>query len=123
MSTAPAGQYDALAQLVKSGTPVGSSRISAGNAEDPGNDPFAQHDLGGPTDLWGTTWTRDEINANLAVDCWFDLGSGVAGSPFEFDAVGVTVYYTVAGQPRSQTIWMGLGLGLGGGGSAGGAGS
>jgi len=109
MSSAPANNYDLLAQLVKSGTPVGSTKSLTGLQEDPLL-PFVAHDLGGAADLWGTTWTVSEINSDLAVDCWFDLGVGTSGSPFEFDAVGVTVYYTLpTGQSgRATSIAIGV---------------
>jgi hypothetical protein len=102
MSAATPGTYDILAQLVRSGTPVGSSKTVAGQQNDPLG-PFVAVDLGGVDDLWGTTWTVSQINTELAVDCWFDLGTGTAASPFEFDAVGVTVYYTLGGRTYSQT--------------------
>jgi hypothetical protein len=109
MSSAPANTYDIYAQLVKAGTPVGSSRSSIGNTDDTGG-PFVSHDLGGPSDLWGSTWTVSEINSDLAVDVWFDLGVGTAASPFEFDAVGVTVYYTTPSGVSGRQTCIAIGV-------------
>lgn len=107
MSTAPFGQFVVLAQLVKTGTPVGSSKNVGGIL----SEESTANNLGGASDLWGSTWTVSEINTALAVDVWFDLGNGALSLGFEFDAVGVTVFYSVPGEATigsSTTVAIGL---------------
>ena len=78
---------DAACRLVKAGTPVGDDRSLGGTW--PTTDAFQTY--GGPTDLWGTTWTPAEINAAgfgaaLSVSAVLAVTAGV-------DAVRATIYY------------------------------
>ena len=50
---------------------------------------------GSPTDLWGTTWTPDDINnltSGFAIRCEYTPGYG--GASAYVDAMSMTVYYT-----------------------------
>ena len=49
------------------------------------------HTLGGPTDLWGGTWTPADINA-VAFGCLVGGGSGHTGETISLDFVQITVY-------------------------------
>ncbi len=53
--------------------------------------------FGTATDKWSTTWQSGDINANMTVHLQFTLATG-AFTNFQFDSVGVTVYYTVNGR-------------------------
>ena len=64
---------DQEARLVKAGVPVGADKSM------PGAWPTTRtvRTYGGPSDLWGTTWTPAEINA---ADFGFGLRSGTSGN-------------------------------------------
>jgi hypothetical protein len=82
---------DALVQLTKNGSArVGNSKADTSNNWS-GSVGVATY--GGETDLWGATWTRDEINAStfgvhLAARAYSD------NTDIYVDFIRITVYYT-----------------------------
>ena len=81
---------DTIVRLVKGGTVVGDNLASA--TEWPGTDTVATY--GGPTELWGETWTAANVNAGdfgvvLSCEETADIGSSA-----RVDAGTLTVYYT-----------------------------
>lgn len=82
------------AQLLKAGVAVGSDY---GLTEAPWGTTEAFRTVGGgAADLWGTTWTRAEVNdAGFGVQ--FAIGANGDAGTVSVDSVRVTVYYTEAG--------------------------
>ena len=81
---------DTIVRLVKGGTVVGDN-LASGTAW-PGTDTVETY--GGPTELWGETWTADDVNAGnfgvvLSCEETADIGSSA-----RVDAGTLTVYYT-----------------------------
>lgn len=81
-------------RLMKSNSPVGDAIYRD-------NLPTTATDLiyGGSTSLWGTTWTRSEINSSgfgVSVTAK-GPSTGSPGTTFMVDVVEVTVYYTAPG--------------------------
>lgn len=96
---------DCQVQLMKSGTLVGSA--ISGN----GGSSLAFSTFGGPTSLWGTTWTPTEINTQLGTAF---RGFGLVGKNYHWfvDYVKVTIYLTggtvtVALSQATQTLGSG----------------
>lgn len=83
---------DNILRLVKSGTSVGNNYAS-------GNDwptSMAVANYGGPTDLWGTTWTPAEINnVNFGVALSVENESNFSNRIAYVDYIQITVYYTL----------------------------
>ena len=78
-------------RIVKGGT-IGSTDRSASESL---TDTLSNYDFGGPTDLWGETWTADDINeANFGSVLALTKASG--NTFFGADAVWIKVYYTEA---------------------------
>lgn len=84
---------DFRVQLVKAGAIVGANRFNGigwtGN--------IAPQTYGGPTDLWGTTWTPSDINNTgfgIAYKC-ANYNSGNFGGVGNIDYISITVYYTI----------------------------
>lgn len=88
-----AGQSrDDVVRLRKAGVLVGSNLKSA--TLWPTSDAVATY--GGPTNLWGTTWTPAEINAaTFGLTLAVDYVGGEAGNAY-VDAMELKVYYEVA---------------------------
>jgi len=88
--------YDGNILLTKNGqSGVGSDHRLTGTPEETywPTSPTT-HTFGGPSDLWGTTWTPAEINGSgfgVLVDAWKSSGSGQIAY---IDSVEITVYYT-----------------------------
>ena len=84
--------FDTTAQLMKSGSVVGTNKASG--TEWPSA--FADVTYGGPTDKWGTTWTAAEVNSLV-----FRFKGAQSSGP-NASAVGrvenarLNVYYTAA---------------------------
>jgi len=57
----------------------------------PPDGPYITTTYGGPTDLWGTTWTAEDINALAFSANMLTNGDGDG----HIDAMGLTVYYCV----------------------------
>lgn len=92
METALTDARDASVRLQKAGTPVGSDYANPASLwQDKDNFNY----YGGPTDLWGTTWTPADINS-LDFGVLFSV-TRLSGPDNEFvnvDYVTLTVYYT-----------------------------
>ncbi len=75
-------------RLKKAGTLVGDNKIATATVAS------GIHSMGGPTDLWGTTWTPAEVNAS---NFGFGFVAGLSSSPNDFsiavDFVRITVYW------------------------------
>jgi hypothetical protein len=90
-STANGGSRDASVQLVKAGTAAGTDNATATT--------YTTADLvethGGPTDLWGTTWTPAEINAaNFGAQFSATKFSAAgAAHTVSIDQIQIVVYY------------------------------
>lgn len=87
-STLISATQDSSVKLVKAGTAGGAERATGGTW--PTSDAYASY--GGPTDLWGQTWTPADINAST-------FGVAVAASAAlaatgRIDHVRITVYWT-----------------------------
>ena len=93
------GTVDNAARIVKGGT-IGSTDKSSVTAWT-GTDTYLSH--GGVSDLWGETWTADDINATT----FGSALSAVNADPSfvdnpTIDHVRITVYYTEAATGRSR---------------------
>jgi len=84
--------YDNSIKLVKAGSYVGDNKARGSSVYWPTSDTYVT--WGGETDLWGTTWSVDEIN-----NSGFGVGISGAFSPANsygaIDHIRITVYYTV----------------------------
>jgi len=83
---------DNSVKIIKGGTILGTDHASASSW--PSND--ATISYGGPTDLWGTTWTASDINAsNFGIAYSASLSAGLAALLLsaEIDNVTLTVFY------------------------------
>lgn len=60
---------------------------------------FADYVLGGPSDLWGASWTADEIRSDLFA---FLLERGSVSSEIEVDGIRVTIYHVSNGGPPTM---------------------
>lgn len=68
----------------------------------PANAPLTDYLLGGPTDLWGRTWTDTELgDASFRLRVDSVLGSPV--NPDYLDCIPVTVYYTAPAPTATST--------------------
>ncbi len=85
-SLRPATALDNSVRLIKGGVIVGSNYAKT-NVAWPTADAYETY--GGPTDLWGTTWTPAEINAN---NFGVVLSGIVQGSALQVDHIRITVY-------------------------------
>lgn len=88
-------------KIVKALTVTGTEQ-SAGATWVVGTDTVAT--FGGPTSLWGTTWTDTDINNSgfgVAVSA---VGVAPGGSAARIDHISITVYYTVGAPPAGATI-------------------
>ena len=86
--------FDETVRLYKAGVIVGDNKADAGTW------PAAENGFhyGGPTDLWGTTWTGAELNASgfgVGVQALNNSGAVVPVAYFGFATI--RVHYTVAG--------------------------
>lgn len=60
--------------------------------------------FGGPTELWGTTWTPEEINANAFAVQFANQATGNDADIY-IDYIRVTVTYTEGGGGSFQSAW------------------
>lgn len=87
---------DQNVKLVKAGTIVGTSQPLAGSWSSSGI--MRDDTLGGPSNLWGTTWTDTDIN-----DTGFGIVMNCKSSSFKtvttprVDSVTLTIDYTTSG--------------------------
>jgi len=82
---------DALVQLTKNGTARVGDNKAVTSPNWPGSATIRTY--GGPTDLWGTTWTRSEINAStFGVHMAAQARSN--NTDIYVDFIRITVYYT-----------------------------
>jgi hypothetical protein len=90
-----------LIQLTKTAaTPQGTNK---GNTTSWGTSDSTET-LGGPTDLWGSTWTVTEVNATgfgLAVKV---LNSNSSTRTASIDYMAITVYYTPSGSGSHRRV-------------------
>ena len=99
--------YDKSVKMIKWGSIVGSEKADTITKW---SSTLWFVNYGWVSDLWGTTWTADDINAsNFWI--WFSADpspwDGVATA--SIDVVQITVYYTTSGWAR-KTLWL-LGVG------------
>lgn len=84
---------DSSVRLIKAGTIVGTDKADAVT-----NWPLSASEAyvtyGGPTDLWGTTWTAAQINSLQFGACLAGVSTGAV--QLRVDHVRITVYYTPA---------------------------
>jgi hypothetical protein len=83
---------DNVLRLIKAGALVGDDKAVATNY--PGSDTVASY--GGAADLWGTTWTRADVQGatfGVALSCKAEAGSGTAA----IDDILITITYTQGG--------------------------
>lgn len=88
---------DLEVRLLKATALVGSDKSSGTNW--PTTDTIATY--GGSSDLWGTTWTPDEINASgfgFAIRCQAIVSGGGTATP-RIDHIRVTVHFSVTVNP------------------------
>lgn len=89
-STTVAGNGDADVRLVVSGVRVGSDRHNGYSLPTTA----ATAVYGGPSDLWGTTWSASDVNASGFGAAW--SCGGIPGQTVSVDYARVTVYYTAS---------------------------
>ncbi len=84
----PVNAFDASIRLVKNNSVQGTDKATGGNT-------WETQNWGGSSDLWGLSWTPNDINAS-------DFGAALAAHPYgdgtsrgyaRTDAIGITVYY------------------------------
>lgn len=90
---------DAVVQLTKTGTRVGTNKYAAGTWE---TTPTIKS-YGSSTDLWGTTWTVAEINAST-FGLHFVAQANTANADIYVDFIRITVYYTAGATQRRIII-------------------
>lgn len=96
------GVVDNRVRIVKGGTIGGTDRSSS--VPWPGSDAYASY--GGSSDLWGETWTADDINAStfgLAISAKNTVVEVVSA---QVDHIRITVHYTevVTGHPAAKRM-------------------
>ena len=90
-STGPYGSVENSVKILKGGTISGDEQSTGATL--PTNDTYVTY--GGTTDLWGETWTAEDIN--LAT---FGVGFSAVGGIASVDHIRITVYYTTAGTTK-----------------------
>jgi hypothetical protein len=87
-------------KLAKAGAAVGTNKAGAGSVAS------GVWVYGGPTDLWGTTWTPAQINAaNFGAILNFDaVSSSPADYLMQIDFVRITVYYHLGGTTSPSDV-------------------
>jgi hypothetical protein len=98
---------DTVVRLLKGGTQVGNNyRVLGGVSPWSSGDVYRTY--GGTTDLWGTTWTAEEVNSpNFG--CWIqaEISSTVGNTSARVDHVRITTYYTPsAGGAPEQAMFL-----------------
>ncbi|OGN94364.1 MAG: hypothetical protein A2Z71_09345 [Chloroflexi bacterium RBG_13_50_21] len=99
--TAPSSTIlsDYEVRILKAGVPVGANKAIA----TPWLNTFTEVTYGGPTDLWGTTWTPADINADdfgAAISAQRD-NNGNNDRDAVVDTIRITVYY---GAPSTTEV-------------------
>lgn len=88
---------DSVVSLVKGGNSIGNNYgISSQWPQ-----PFAYVNYGGPTDLWGTTWTAADINDPL-FGFQLQMTNGALDQTAQIDHAQITVYYTFGSGIQEQ---------------------
>ncbi len=99
---------DAHVRIVKGGS-ISATNLTTGATWNSGS--MVVDTLGGPTELWGESWTSTDINAS---DFGFAVALSTAGaSPAQVDYIAIKVYYTAA-PPPAQPITQLQAFGYGG---------
>jgi len=88
-STGPYGSVENSVKIIKGGTISGDDKSTGATL--PTNDAYVTY--GSSTDLWGLTWTAEDIN--LAT---FGVGFSAVGGIASVDHIRITVYYTKTAQ-------------------------
>ena len=95
------GATDYFIKLFKAGTLVGNNKSTG--AVWPASDTDTYVTYGGPTDLWGTTWTEADIeNTNFGVALCAQ--ATVVRTDVHVDHITITVYYTPLAVNNTPTI-------------------
>lgn len=92
---------DSSVRLIKNGTPVGSDLATSSILPTT----LTVEDYGGTSNLWGATWTRDDINSpsfGVQLQCEIDRSSGGSLSA-SVDCVRLTVHYAQARSMLAET--------------------
>lgn len=89
---------DSSVRIYKAGNPIGTDK-AIGNSW-ASSDAYASY--GGPTDLWGTTWTPTDINDSANFGAHVQVTSSAAAQTASIDHMRITVYYEVPSKPQSQ---------------------
>ena len=95
------GMQEDIIQLYKAGTLVGNNLSTSSTLPDSVETTSYK---GGPTNLWGTTWTVDDINNST-----FGLGIRCINTSLKFtatvniDVVRIRINYTLGGTPATAT--------------------
>ena len=77
--------------LLKAGAPVGSDKAVGGDHYDTSDETVS---YGGSTDVWGSTWTAEEVNAsNFGLRFKVDSDSGSSRTA-NVDHISIRIYYT-----------------------------
>lgn len=87
-------------KMMKAGSVVGSNKAGLGSSAN------GIWTYGGPTDLWGTTWTPADINnATFGFNGNYDsVSSSPADYLMQIDYVRVTVYYHITGTTSPSDV-------------------
>lgn len=109
MGAPPALTADVLARFIKNGGAGAATAEKTVSLSDP--DTPQTYTLGGSSDLWGATWTAEEINAMIA-QVRATLGTG-ASAVFGIDSISITIAYTEpSGLRKAATLTLGMQIGL-----------
>jgi hypothetical protein len=104
MDSSGNGAIDADLYLLKAATIVGLNHADT-ITKWPKEMPAAPVTYGGTADLWGTTWTPDEINATgFGVSLSAYNGHPIKDRPAYVDYMQITVTYTPAPTPTTLTV-------------------
>lgn len=90
-TAAPGTCEDSAVYLFKNSVHVGSNKSAAGNW--PTSDAYSTY--GGASDVWGTTWTPQEVNASGFGVGISAISNSAAGAVPEVDHMRITIHYTL----------------------------
>jgi hypothetical protein len=94
--------YDNSVQIIKGGSLVGTDHaVTPESLPNAWPDTDQSYTYGGPTDLWGTTWTLADINAtNFGVAFKADANNSIGS----VDQIRIKVYYSIALEATLQSF-------------------
>ncbi len=104
---------DSAVRIIKGGSIGATNKASASTW--PTTEATATY--GSASDLWGDTWTADDINSSnfgMAIATVFNPDVSITAS---IDNIRITVSYTVAATPQHATVLLGTGTTIFGGGT------